>query len=316
MDIFLYIEIIARVNSLILEVKNLHKKFVDFTAIDGLDLNIREGICFGLLGPNGAGKTTTIEIIEGINLPTSGEIFYRGKLLTPLGRKHFQERIGIQFQSTALPDRLRVGEVLTLFSSFYKQTANLAELIEWCHLGELLERDAAKLSGGQRQRLLLALGLVNDPDLIFLDEPTTGLDPQARRDFWNLVKSIKKKKKTIVLTTHYMDEAYELCDEIAIMNRGKVIAQGAPDHLLKEYFQGLSILIPTKDIPGSLEETLKQVPGKLYDRGDSIEIQTLEVSLTLQALMRQKVSLEHIQVRSRNLEDLFLELTEKGKLSR
>ncbi|MEO5969887.1 MAG: ABC transporter ATP-binding protein [Bdellovibrionia bacterium] len=303
-------------NQSILEVKNLYKKFGDFTAIDGLDLTIREGICFGLLGPNGAGKTTTIEIIEGINLPTSGEIHYRGKQLTPKGRKHFQERIGIQFQSTALPDRLRVGEVLALFSSFYKQTAKLDELIEWCHLRDLLKCDAGKLSGGQRQRLLLALSLVNDPDLIFLDEPTTGLDPQARRDFWSLIKSIKKKRKTIVLTTHYMDEAYELCDEIAIMNRGKVIAQGAPNHLLKEYFQGLSILIPLKDIPAPADQTLKFVSGKHYDREDCIEIQTTQVNLTLQDLMNQKVSLEHIQVRSRNLEDLFLELTQQGKLSR
>jgi ABC-2 type transport system ATP-binding protein len=302
------------VNSQILEVRNLYQKYADFVAIDGLDLKIPEGICFGLLGPNGAGKTTTIEIIEGINFPTSGEIFYRNEKLTPKGRKYFQEKIGIQFQSTSLPDRLRVGEVLTLFASFYKHTANLNELIDWCHLRSLLKRDAGKLSGGERQRLLLALSLVNDPDLIFLDEPTTGLDPQARRDFWNLIKLIKKKRKTIILTTHYMDEAYELCDEIAIMNRGKVIAQGAPNQLLKEYFQGLSILIPAKDIPGVAEQALKKVPGKHYERGDKIEILTIQVNVTLQALLDQKISLEHVQIRSRNLEDLFLELTEKGKL--
>jgi ABC-2 type transport system ATP-binding protein len=304
------------VNSPILEVKNLIKKFSDFTAVDGLDLAIREGICFGLLGPNGAGKTTTIEIIEGINEPTSGDIYYRNEKITTKERKKFQENIGIQFQSTALPDRLLVGEVLTLFSSFYKKTADLNELIDWCYLRGLLKRDASKLSGGERQRLLLALSLVNDPDLIFLDEPTTGLDPSARRDFWNLIQTVKKKKKTIVLTTHYMDEAYELCDEIAIMGKGKIITQGAPDHLLKEYFQGLSILIPLKDIPEPQKQTLFSIPGNQYERGEFMEIQTTSVNETLQALLKQQVTLERIQVRSRNLEDLFLELTEKGKLSR
>ena len=288
----------------ILEVRNLVKDFSNLRAVDGLSLSIREGICFGLLGPNGAGKTTTIEMMERILPPTSGEILFRG---APLG-KHYLDRIGIQFQSTALPDRLRVREVLVLFQNMYKKTANLDELIKWCDLGEFLHRDAAALSGGQRQRLLLAIGLVNDPDLIFLDEPTTGLDPGARRAFWDLVKNIKARKKTIVLTTHYMEEAYELCDEIAIVANGKIIAQGAPDRLLKDHFKGLSIRIPKSDVNVSIEA----VPGNIFTHPDAYEIQTAQVNETLRMLLDLKISLAGIQIRSRNLEDLFLELTGKG----
>ncbi len=288
----------------ILETKNLVKEFPGLRAVDGLSLSIREGVCFGLLGPNGAGKTTTIEMMEKILPPTSGEILFRGQ---PLGRDYL-DRIGIQFQSTSLPDRLRVREVLVLFQNFYKTNTNLEELIEWCNLGEFLQRDASALSGGQRQRLLLAISLVNDPDLIFLDEPTTGLDPGARRDFWALVKTIKARRKTIVLTTHYMEEAYELCDEIAIVSRGKIIAQGAPDTLLKEHFKGLSIRIPKADV----KVTRDQLPGTVFEHPDAFEIQTGEVNETLRRLLDLNVSLTGIQVRSRNLEDLFLKLTGKG----
>jgi ABC-2 type transport system ATP-binding protein len=287
--------------SIILETKNLVKKYGELTAVDHLDLKISEGICFGLLGQNGAGKTTTIEMIENIVEPTSGEILFRGQ---PISRK-YQDKIGIQFQSTALPDRLKVREVLKLFQNFYVKSMNIDELISWCHLEEILERDSSKLSGGQRQRLLLALGLINDPELVFLDEPTTGLDPQARRMFWDLVRSVKARKKTVVLTTHYMEEAYELCEEIGIMSRGKIIALGAPDRLLADHFQGLSIRIPKADLACSMDG----IPGKVFEHPDSLEIQTVEVNETLQALLDRKVSLSHVQIRSRNLDDLFLQLT-------
>jgi ABC-2 type transport system ATP-binding protein len=287
--------------SIILETRQLVKKYGELVAVDHLDLKIREGICFGLLGQNGAGKTTTIEMIENIVEPTSGKIFFRGE---PLSRK-YQGKIGIQFQSTALPDRLTVREVLKLFQSFYVNVMNVDELISWCHLEEILDRDSNKLSGGQRQRLLLALGLINDPELVFLDEPTTGLDPQARRMFWELVRSVKARKKTVVLTTHYMEEAYELCDEIGIMSRGKIIALGAPDRLLADHFQGLSIRIPKTDLNCSTDG----IPGKVFEHSDSFEIQTVEVNETIQALLNRKVSLSHVQIRSRNLDDLFLQLT-------
>ncbi len=215
-----------------LEARNLVKKYPGVTAVDGLSFSVREGICFGLLGPNGAGKTTTVEIIEGVTRPTSGEVYYYGEIA---GAK-FREEAGIQFQNTALQDYLTVRETIEMFRSLYDRQANIDDIIEQCSLADLLDRDNRKLSGGQRQRLLLAVALVNRPRLIFLDEPTTGLDPQARRNFWDLIKSIRAGGATIVLTTHYMDEAQILCDEIAIMDAGKIVTQGAPADLLYERY--------------------------------------------------------------------------------
>lgn len=289
----------------ILEVKTLTKKYKTLTAVDELSLTITEGICFGLLGPNGAGKTTTLEMIEGILPPTSGEVLYRAK---PVG-KEFRQRMGIQFQTTALPERIHVSEVLKLFSAFYPKHTSLEELCKLCSLGEFWNRDASQLSGGQRQRLLLALALVNDPEIVFLDEPTTGLDPSARRDFWALVKSIRKQGKTIILTTHYMEEAYELCDEIAIMDRGRIIAQGSPDQLLRENFQGLSIKIPRGKL---LHADFEGLGSEVFDRSDTFEIHTANAEDTMRALLDRKIPLEGIQIRTKNLDDLFLKLTGKG----
>jgi ABC-2 type transport system ATP-binding protein len=290
----------------LLETRALVKRYPDLTAVDGLNLKIRSGVCFGLLGPNGAGKTTTLEMIEGILPATSGDILYRGE---KIGKK-FSEEIGIQFQSTALPDFLQVHEVLALFSAFYRKHMSIDELKSLCDLGDFWKRDASKLSGGQRQRVLLALALVNDPEIVFLDEPTTGLDPQARRRFWELVGLIRKRGKTIVLTTHYMEEAYELCDEIAIMNHGKVIAEGSPNDLLKTHFRGISVRLP-KNSAIQLGNT--PIGGaEVFDRGDAYEILTEDPNRTLKALLDQAVPLHEIQVRSRNLEDLFLKLTGKG----
>ncbi|MGH8561644.1 MAG: ABC transporter ATP-binding protein, partial [Nevskiales bacterium] len=207
-----------------LEVRSLVKKYPAVTAVDGVSFAVAEGSCFGLLGPNGAGKTTTVEILEGILQPTSGEVLYRGE---PLGAR-FRQDAGVQFQSTSLQDFLTVREHLTLFRKLYAHGLEIDELIRLCALEEFHDRDARKLSGGQRQRLLLAIALVNDPAVVFLDEPTTGLDPQARRNFWDLINRIKALNKTVVMTTHYMEEAYRLCDEIAIMDHGLIIAQGSP----------------------------------------------------------------------------------------
>jgi ABC-2 type transport system ATP-binding protein len=289
-----------------METRALVKRYPTLTAVDGLDLKIRAGICFGLLGPNGAGKTTTLEMIEGILPATSGEILYRGE---KIGRK-FSEEIGIQFQSTALPDYLQVHEVLALFSAFYQKHMSIEELKGLCDLDEFWRRDASKLSGGQRQRVLLALALVNDPEIVFLDEPTTGLDPQARRRFWELVGLIRKRGKTIVLTTHYMEEAYELCDEIAIMNHGKVIAEGSPNDLLKTHFRGIAIRLPKNS---SIRLAGRSIDGaEVFDRGDAYEILTEDPNRTLKTLLDREIPLQEIQVRSRNLEDLFLKLTGKG----
>lgn len=288
----------------ILEVRNLRKHYPGVKAVDGVDFAVRQGICFGLLGPNGAGKTTTIEMMEGITKPTSGDILYKGE---PQGAR-FRNEAGIQFQSTALQDFLTVRENLKFFSSLYPNGLPLEELVDICRLREYLDRDASKLSGGQRQRMLLALALVNDPDVVFLDEPTTGLDPQARLNFWELVNSIKARNKTVLLTTHYMEEAYNLCDEIAIMDHGKIIAHGSPDDLLATHFKDVIIELPQRDFPAAAQG----IPHRHLDKvTGTVEIVTQDVNGTLAQLMQHGASLAGLQVRPRTLEDLFLELTGK-----
>src|SRR5690242_12593494 len=287
----------------ILEVSQLVKRYPGVTAVDGIDFAVQAGECFGLLGPNGAGKTTTVEIMEGITAPSSGEVRYRGE---PVDAR-FRQEVGIQFQSTALQDFLTVRETLQLFRSFYARGLDIAELIEMCSLGEYVDRDARKLSGGQRQRLLLALALVNDPEVLFLDEPTTGLDPQARRHFWDLIRAIKARKKTVILTTHYMEEAFLLCDRIAIMDHGRIIAEGPPATLLAKHFHDVILQLPKGDL--GAEPAALGIP--LLDAGEYFEISTADVDSTLQRLIERRVSLKNLQIRARTLEDLFLELTGK-----
>ena len=212
----------------ILEVRHLKKQFDQLTAVNDISFQIQPGICFGLLGPNGAGKTTTIEMIEGLTEPTSGEILYQGK---PRDQR-FRLEAGIQFQSTSVMDKLTVAEILKLFHSLYHKRSNLTELIEICDLESLMPQRATKLSGGQTQRLMFALALINDPQIVFLDEPTTGLDPQSRRNLWDLIEHLKGQGKTVLLTTHYMDEAEILCDTLVIVDRGDIIAQGTPDKVV------------------------------------------------------------------------------------
>jgi ABC-2 type transport system ATP-binding protein len=227
-----------------LEARELVKRYPGVLAVNGVSFAVPEGTCFGLLGPNGAGKTTTVEIIEGVTRPTSGEVLYYG---APAGRR-FRQETGIQFQNTALQDHITVRETLEMFQALYEQHAELEHVIAQCSLGDLLERDNRKLSGGQRQRLLLAVALINRPRLVFLDEPTTGLDPQARRNFWTLIGRIREEGTTIVLTTHYMDEAQVLCDEIAIMDEGKIVTQGAPGNLLFDRYGDELINLPNGEI--------------------------------------------------------------------
>lgn len=287
----------------VLEVRDLVKHFKQVKAVDGLSFEVRAGTCFGLLGPNGAGKSTTIEICEGLLKPTAGTVRYRGE---PLGPR-YRERVGIQFQSTALQDHLTVIENLRFFSALYPVRRPIEELIALCRLEEFLDRDSKKLSGGQRQRLLLAIALVNDPELLFLDEPTTGLDPQARRNFWDLVTDIKAAGKTIVLTTHYMEEAQRLCDEIVIVDRGRIIARGAPGQLLAEHFND-SVL----ELPSAEATRLAAAGWGGVARGDTVEIQTPDVNAAVAALLAQGVSLAQLRIRPRALEDLFIELTGRG----
>jgi ABC-2 type transport system ATP-binding protein len=289
--------------SALLEVRNLIKHFRGVRAVNGVSFAIERGVCFGLLGPNGAGKTTTVEIMEGIKTPTRGEILYKGASLG----KQFRNEAGIMFQSTALQDFISVRETLEMFGRFYPRTLPVDQLVEWCSLSGFLDRESRKLSGGQRQRLLLAIALVNDPEIIFLDEPTTGLDPQARRNFWALVQNIKARGKTVILTTHYMDEAYTLCDEIAIMDHGTVIAQGTPRELLAKHFNDVVLQLPREDLPNPPPD----LPMTVLETPDALEILTSDVNGAVQLLLARGVSLARLRIRSRNLEDLFLELTGK-----
>jgi ABC-2 type transport system ATP-binding protein len=284
----------------VIEVNNLVKSYKGVQAVDDISFAISKGHCFGLLGPNGAGKTTTIEIMEGIIKATSGQVLYSGKSIG----EDISQQIGIQFQSTALQDFLTVQETLNLFTSFYDHTLPHKLLIELCDLTDFLDRDNRLLSGGQRQRLLLALALINDPEIIFLDEPTTGLDPQARRNFWQLIKNIKAQNKTVILTTHYMDEAEQLCDQVVIMDSGKIIESGTPNELLAEHFKSVFIYLPKEQVPQSLVDKNQWVIAN-----GRVEITTQQVEETISFLIAEHVSLEGLQVKSPNLDDLFLKLT-------
>ncbi len=285
----------------ILEVRHLKKQFAEITAVDDISFQIQPGTCFGLLGPNGAGKTTTIEMIEGLTEPTGGEILYQGK---PRDQR-FKMEAGIQFQSTSVMDKLAVIEILKLFYSLYSKRTDLDALIQTCGLESLLPQRATKLSGGQKQRLMFALALINDPQIVFLDEPTTGLDPQSRRNLWDMIERIKAQGKTVLLTTHYMDEAEILCDTLVIVDQGKIIAQGTPKELLKQHFDHFYVSLDRADF----ESHLPHWPEAVNESHDVIEIQSQSVEVTLQQLQQHQVNLRSLRVRNPTLEDLFLKLT-------
>jgi len=289
--------------SAILQVSNLIKSFGPIEAVRDVSFEIRRGVCFGLLGPNGAGKTTTIEMMEGINTPDSGTILYQGEALGT----QFRNEAGIMFQTTALQEFITVREIMLQFSRFYPDTASLDELAEQFALHEFLNQDTRKLSGGQKQRLLLAMAQINKPKILFLDEPTTGLDPQSRRNLWQQVQRVKERGATILLTTHYMEEAYELCDEIAIMDHGRIIAHDAPDALLAAHFDDVVVQIHAADIPREIGEAEFDATY----RNDSAHIVTGDVNKTIERLLHLEIPLHRLRIRARDLEDLFLELTGK-----
>lgn len=288
----------------ILDVRNLSKHYKHLTAVNDISFTVKQGTCLGLLGPNGAGKTTSIEMIEGLTIPSSGDIYYKDKLR----QADFSQQVGIQFQQTALMDYLTVIETLKLFASFYQHPLAIDELASMCQLDAFLHQDATKLSGGQRQRLLLAMALINNPDLIFLDEPTTGLDPQSRRHFWHLIESIKAQGKTIILTTHYMDEAEKLCDDLLIINSGKIIDQGSPKALLKKHFRFKRLSLDSTAV-AHIEQNF---PMPTESDGDRITLLVEEVDEAIVWLQTQKVSLATLSIDQPNLEDLFLKLTGKA----
>ena len=284
----------------IIEARDLVRTHPGVKAVDGISFRGERGQCFGLLGPNGAGKTTTLEMLEGIQRPSSGTILYEGRPLD----QGYRQAIGIQFQATALQDFQTVRESLRMFASLYQRTADQAELIALCNLAEILDRDTRRLSGGQRQRLLLAIALVNDPALVFLDEPTTGLDPQSRRNFWGLIETVRRRGKTVLLTTHYMEEAQRLCDEIAIVDQGRIIAQGRPQTLVRQHFPAAVIRLPAEAWP--LDEPL---PAGVEPSDGTLELYADEVPPLLEYLERIGANLNELKVQTPNLEDLFLKLT-------
>ena len=287
----------------IIEVDQLTKSYPGVRAVDGISFDVESGRCFGLLGPNGAGKTTTLEILEGITEADGGTIRYRG---APRDAR-YREAIGIQFQHTALQDFQTVREALALFASFYDRRRDLDRLIELCNLGELLDRDTRKLSGGQRQRLLLAIALVNDPELVFLDEPTTGLDPQSRRNFWYLVEGILGEGKTVLLTTHYMEEASVLCDEIAVIDHGRIIEQGRPQVLLEQHFPRALVRVPRP-----ADKRLSDLPDMFEQQDGELIAATDDVDAALAALKQRGIPIEHLSISTPTLDDLFLKLTGHG----
>jgi ABC-2 type transport system ATP-binding protein len=285
----------------ILELRQITKHYGSVWALDGVDLTIPAGVCFGLLGPNGAGKTTLIEIAEGIQPPSGGEVFFQGAPRTAAANT----QMGIMFQATALLDFMSVAETLDAFRQLYDRGADLAALSDLCHLTELAKRRTTDLSGGQRQRLLLALALVNQPELIFLDEPSTGLDPQARHNLWAIIEDIKTQGKTIVLTTHYMEEAERLCDTIAIMDLGRIIASGSVPQLLDQYCPEVGISVPA----GALTGRATSVDLPTRHRNGRVEFLASDLNQGLNRLLASGLDLSELKVHPPSLESVFLNLT-------
>jgi len=293
-------------------VRGLVKAYKDVVAVNELDLDVAPGECFGLLGPNGAGKTTTIEICEGLTPPDAGVVEILGRRWER-DAPELRQRLGIQLQETQLTEKLTVVETIELFRSFFKQGPTPDQVIGLVELGEKRHARVGALSGGQKQRLALACALVGDPELLFLDEPTTGLDPQARRQLWDLIHEFKRNGRTIVLTTHYMEEAEQLCERVAIMDHGKVIARGTPRTLIASI--GVEHVVEfSADGAADVEALggLRGVRGIRSSNG-SVLMQVSElhyaVPALLQELERQRIPLTELRTHSATLEDVFVALT-------
>jgi ABC-2 type transport system ATP-binding protein len=293
--------------------RSLVKRYGVELAVAGIDLEVRRGECFGLLGPNGAGKTTTVELIEGLNHPDGGSVELFGISWGKGRDRELRERIGVQLQDTQLADKLTVEEVLVLFRSFYPKGRSVAELIELVQLAEERRKHFSQLSGGQRQRVALACALVGDPELLFLDEPTTGLDPRARQTLWKVVEHFRERGGTVLITTHYMEEAAMLCDRIAIMDRGKIIALGTPRALVDAL--GLVQFVEfeaTEELDREALSRLESVQA-VDRRGDRHRLQverTLSaLSSVLAELERQGIVPVGLSTHQATLDDVFLELT-------
>jgi ABC-2 type transport system ATP-binding protein len=299
---------------LALQVRNLRKTYQDVVAVAGLDLEIYAGECFGLLGPNGAGKTTTIEICEGLNTPDEGDVVVLGRRWGSDDRT-LRELLGISLQETQFSDKLTVAETVQLFRSFYSSGAAPADVIAMVQLQEKANSRVGQLSGGQRQRLALACALVGDPELLFLDEPTTGLDPQSRRQLWDLIDAFKSDGRSILLTTHYMEEAERLCERVAIVDHGRIIALGTPRELIAG-LRAEHVLEFALAGPQPLDENaLRRIEGvctaNRRDGAYRLQVEELHRAMPalLQELRRQGAQLAELRTHSATLEDVFVSLT-------
>jgi ABC-2 type transport system ATP-binding protein len=290
-------------------------------AVRGLNLEIQPGECFGLLGPNGAGKTTTIEILEGLSQPTSGEVSILGHSWRK-DEREMREWLGISLQETRLSEKLTVRETIELFASFYREPRSSEEVLEQLQLTEKADSWVGKLSGGQRQRLAVATALVCNPKILFLDEPTTGLDPQSRRQLWDIIRAFQRDGGTVLLTTHYMDEAERLCDRLAIVDHGQIIAEGSPADLIERLgghhvveFSVSGSNGAAGASPGSANEAWRGLPSveSVREDDDLIALNVKQPHLTIPALLeaidRQGTQLQHLSTRQASLEDVFVRLT-------
>ena len=296
----------------VIRVDALRKTYGDLVAVDGVSFEVRAGEVFGLLGPNGAGKTTTVEVLEGLREADSGEV----SVLGVDARRHpddLRARIGVSLQTAALYPKLTVVEVLELFRGFYQSGRPVGELVELMDLGEKRNTRTQDLSGGQRQRLSVALALVNDPELIFLDEPTTGMDPAARRMLWDVVLGLKGRGRSVLLTTHYMEEAEVLCDRLAIMDHGRILESGTVDELVTRRFHERAVRFDA--IEGLPDEQLASYPAvtAVKHEGAAVLLFTRDVPATIGAVLaaseRLAVEPANLAVRRATLEDVFLDLT-------
>jgi ABC-2 type transport system ATP-binding protein len=296
----------------VIRVDDLRKAYGETRAVDGVSFEVRAGTVFGLLGPNGAGKTTTVEVLEGLRTPDSGSVRILG--IDVVGHPdELKPRIGVSLQTAALYPRLTVVEVLDLFRGFYRRGRPTHELVELMDLGEKRTTRTQDLSGGQRQRLSVALALVNDPELVFLDEPTTGMDPAARRALWDIVLGLKAEGRSILLTTHYMEEAEILCDRIAIMDHGRILEEGTVDDLVTRRFKERAVRFDA--IEGLSDDRLAGMPGvtSVKHEGGDVLLFTRDVPATIGAVLdaAEQLGVEpaNLGVRRATLEDVFLDLT-------
>ena len=297
----------------VIEVDGLTKRYGSLTAVDDISFGVRDGEVFGILGPNGAGKTTTLECVEGLTEPTSGRTAVLG-LDSRRDSARMRERIGVQLQASAYFDHLTLREILELFGRFYSRSVRYEELLETVGLEDKAGSTVAKLSGGQKQRFAIAATLVNDPEVVFLDEPTTGLDPQARRGLWDFVRAMNGDGRTIVLTTHYMEEAEQLCDRVAIMDNGKIVALDTPANLVASLDVPYEVKMATGEAHGVDElRGLAGVRDARVDEGGAYRLRSSDASATVPAAIAWAAAagatLTHLEVIPANLEDVFLSLT-------